>query len=93
MGVGDLIFNICLIVAIYELLIKILELIDYKLKNSNEKKEEVTALCKCLNDICDVQQNDKYESILDEDDLKDLSNDELISFNDIEESDLINENK
>lgn len=92
MGVGDLIFWFLLLVLIKFIFTRIFDLIEYKIKNSNEKKE-VTGLCKCLNDICDVQQNDKYESILDEEDLKDLSNDELISFKDIEESDLTNETK
>lgn len=89
MGVGELIFWFLLLILLKYIFERCFDLIEYKIKNSNK---EVTGLCKCMKDIVDVQE-DKYESILDEDDLKDLSNDELISFNDIEESDLINENK
>lgn len=72
MSVGDLIFWLVFIILIYDIIIKILAKINI------EKIEKQPTI-----HTNDVSFNE-FDSILDEEDLSDLSEEELVSFNDLE---------
>lgn len=77
MGVGELIFWFLLLVLIKFIFTRIFDLIEYKIKNN-------TSNITSKSFVNDNVSFEEFDSILDEEDLADLSDDELISFNDIE---------